>query len=466
MELTASSSKALVTTDVKSVTPKLVQVVLDEDTYTEAISEIIKRDYFPSLTTLEAQHGYLDALDAKDPVLLRDATRKLTQVSTPIRKTPAPTPLINTPQGEWDTPISTRTVTTKYNQSQLEKQFDTNMSLDNFQAKYTSEDNASYPFINKAEEQKKLKYKWMYEKEKSPLLLEDQNESPKLIEGLDEPAPRPGEIASWKYTVKNALMFYPEGHPVQSTENTRIAPKQIVSGNTRFESPDDTNINDHAAATAAAATAAGIDLYGQSESSSELGTPRIEGYTFVSPTPSLNPSQIDSSELMTWGMIEGTPLLINGDQTPGPIFSLPPTPRREMLGMNLSSNASRNIRRRINSMSTPRTSSRSAYGTRLATPNARAALLSPAAKKLLKKSHKSYRSTTDLDPQLRSSYGTSLSGTSLRNVPFSPVRLSSPSAAYIRRSSEASQSSTTTNNMASNNHDNPFISDNSTLKQS
>lgn len=46
-------------------------------------------------------------------------------------------------------------------------------------------------------------------------------------------------------------------------------------------------------------------------------TPRVGGYSFVPATPSPNPSQIDSSELMTWGMIEGTPLLIGGDQTPG-----------------------------------------------------------------------------------------------------------------------------------------------------
>ena len=46
-------------------------------------------------------------------------------------------------------------------------------------------------------------------------------------------------------------------------------------------------------------------------------TPTVGGYGFVSATPSPNPSQVDSSELMTWGMIEGTPLLIGGDQTPG-----------------------------------------------------------------------------------------------------------------------------------------------------
>lgn len=52
-------------------------------------------------------------------------------------------------------------------------------------------------------------------------------------------------------------------------------------------------------------------------SSNVSETPTVGGYGFVSATPSPNPSQVDSSELMTWGMIEGTPLLIGGDQTPG-----------------------------------------------------------------------------------------------------------------------------------------------------
>ncbi|CAG8451226.1 3745_t:CDS:2 [Ambispora leptoticha] len=131
--------------------PKSTEVVLDEDSYTEAISEIIKRDYFPSLKTLEAQHGYLDALSTRDPILLRDATRKLAEINTPMRKTPAATPIIlRTPRGgEWDTPVSTRTSTSTRITSATppEKKYDINLSLDAFQAKYTSEDNASYPLI-------------------------------------------------------------------------------------------------------------------------------------------------------------------------------------------------------------------------------------------------------------------------------------------------------------------------------
>jgi len=45
--------------------------------------------------------------------------------------------------GEWDTPISTSGVGEF--KKPLPKKYNTNMSLDAFQTKYTSEDNASYP---------------------------------------------------------------------------------------------------------------------------------------------------------------------------------------------------------------------------------------------------------------------------------------------------------------------------------
>jgi hypothetical protein len=58
-------------------------------------------------------------------------------------------------------------------------------------------------------------------------------------------------------------------------------------------------------------------LFGFVKGSSNVSeTPTVGGYSFVTATPSPNPSQVDSSELMTWGMIEGTPLLIGGE-TPG-----------------------------------------------------------------------------------------------------------------------------------------------------
>ncbi|CAG8778654.1 17791_t:CDS:2 [Dentiscutata erythropus] len=126
------------------------QEILDEDTYTEALSEIIKKDFFPSLLTLEAQHDYVDAWNSNNPDLIRDATRKLNELTTPSRKPNAPTPRgpgltpgLTGSQGGWDTPVST--TGSNVFKVPAPKISYTNLSLDAFQAKYTSEDNASYP---------------------------------------------------------------------------------------------------------------------------------------------------------------------------------------------------------------------------------------------------------------------------------------------------------------------------------
>ncbi|GBC07504.1 hypothetical protein RclHR1_00750038 [Rhizophagus clarus] len=240
----------------------------------------------------------------------------------------------------------------------------------------------------------------MYEKE-DQLMIEDNKDKAKMIEGPDQS--RNAEIASWKYKVRNSLMFYPEGHDQETVEfeNTRSAPKKIVYSATRFESTEEATIASHAAATAAAAAAAGVDLDSSSNASE---TPTVGGYSFVTATPSPNPSQVDSSELMTWGTIEGTPLLIGGE-TPGRSFQLPPTPRREIIGMNLSNNASRNIRKRNLSMKSPNPYVTQSPLSKIASPRERASFLSPAARKLLRKSN--LPKSVGVDVQLRASYAAS-----------------------------------------------------------
>lgn len=52
-------------------------VVLDEDTYTEAISFIIERDFFPNLSKIKAQHNYLEAQSGGTLVDLQKAGKTL-----------------------------------------------------------------------------------------------------------------------------------------------------------------------------------------------------------------------------------------------------------------------------------------------------------------------------------------------------------------------------------------------------
>ena len=57
--------------------------VLDEDDYTDALSHIIARDFFPGLLEAESKQDYLNALDSRDGEWIAAAGRKLTEIMTP-----------------------------------------------------------------------------------------------------------------------------------------------------------------------------------------------------------------------------------------------------------------------------------------------------------------------------------------------------------------------------------------------
>lgn len=169
------------------------QVVLEEEEYTEALSKIIARDFFPSLVHLDATNGYLDALETRDPRLINASVRRLEEISfTPLAsaqgwtgsQTPSRTPFgtgsetpLGPPRGE---------------PAQKRARYDTDMNLDTFQARYTSEDNSSFTQILDEENRvRKEKWAWAWNAQKR---VEDQRA--KMIENretlLIEPATVPG----------------------------------------------------------------------------------------------------------------------------------------------------------------------------------------------------------------------------------------------------------------------------------
>ncbi|OBZ79084.1 Protein DGCR14 [Grifola frondosa] len=142
------------------------QVVLDEDEYTEALSHIVARDFFPSLVHLDATNDYLDALHSKDPQAIQASVRRLEGLATPVSRhsrpwqTPSQTPYAAGPS---DTPLRTP----RGEAPAKRARYDTNMSLDNFQAKYTSEDNSSFTQILEEENRKRReKWGWAWEAQK------------------------------------------------------------------------------------------------------------------------------------------------------------------------------------------------------------------------------------------------------------------------------------------------------------
>ncbi|KAL1925580.1 uncharacterized protein VTP21DRAFT_463 [Calcarisporiella thermophila] len=430
-------------------------LVLDEDTYTDALSYIIERDFFPDLTKLKAQHEYLDAIESSDPERINRAHHQLTEIArtgkTPRLKTPAPTPKIlsETPIQGFDTPC-----TPSFQESEEEvsnetsnlDKLDLNMSLSAFQAKYTSEDNASFSeLMEKAEAKRRERYKWMFDKETGQLLLEDK---PKVSEDhLLTEAPKNAQIDTWKYKVKNSLMYNPEGvGSVLENSEIRGDPKAILYRNTRLETNDNLTNTSSMLPPSMVNAAQGI----RTPYPLAAPSPDVAGYNLVSATPALSPSDLGGmTPLMTWGTVEGSPLLISGGETPGQQFKLPPQSRRDLIAAKLSDRASKSIRKRAQSRtpapipSTPRT---------LPSPSLRVANLSSAAQNLLKMTGRRPASpTAHTDRQLRASYRSPL----VNNQSGSRSSLATPTPSRLRTSTTPR-----TSNPSSSSSENSSLTDN------
>ncbi len=140
------------------------QTVLEEDEYTAALSHIIARDFFPSLVHLDATNSYLDALETRDPQLIGASVRHLESVNATVRSTARPwqTPS-ETPYGVGpsETPVQHRGSPPASKRARYDTD---NMSIDAFQTRYTSEDNASFTqILNEENVRRREKYGWAWD---------------------------------------------------------------------------------------------------------------------------------------------------------------------------------------------------------------------------------------------------------------------------------------------------------------
>ncbi|KAJ3409345.1 Cytosolic carboxypeptidase 1 [Chytridiales sp. JEL 0842] len=375
------------------------QEILDEDTYITAVSDIIERDFFPDLKRMKVQNQFLDAVQAGDLQAARTLGLQLQRLKTgkpgngDFRQTPArfstvtpssfsmETPIVTgfTPLQGSETPLSTIAESVGEHQTEPEKpEIETNMSLDAFQSRYTSEDNASFAAIlEKSNEERKEKYKWFFDQEKGRMMLEgggsvtggnsvEGGEARRLIEGADRQVV---PIDSWKYKTKNSLMYYTDGAPqtMADLKETRGPPKSISHSATRFTPSYSTQ----QVLTASQANLSERLNTQQVWRNLAKATPALfptgvapgsptgaaSGFGMIPSTPSLEPHEdVDPSELMTWGFIDGTPMLLDsgGDHSDsGPKFSIPPTPKREELGNRLADRASKSLRQKKGGGYTP-----------------------------------------------------------------------------------------------------------------
>lgn len=362
MEATKSNALVRRSTDTELMPPppkriKRPRNVIDEETYTDAISEIIARDFFPGLLETETQQEYLDALDSQDSAWISSAGRRLQQVMTPGRRkgkrgTSIQTPIraSDTPRGfVGDTPMSVISdVTTSIQTAGPE--VNTNLSLDKFQSMYTSEDNESfYKLIDKQNQKRAEKYAWMWSannKLPSKMMLKQKEVEVKLLQSrgslednggardrlaIRDESEKPARPDAWKSKPNNQLMFKPDSveDSIQTIaqkaqKESRAEPKGVAYANTRL--PDEeTRVEDPTVPASPSLSAVRDAIAGKRRVSDlESGfngseTPRVNGYAFVDDEPELE--------------VEVAPPIINlgkGEQVKNP-FVIREQSRREDL---------------------------------------------------------------------------------------------------------------------------------------
>jgi protein DGCR14 len=288
MDSTATQSTALIRkrTDMELMPPpppakriKRPKRILDEDTYTEALSQIIARDFFPGLLETETQQEYLDALESQDEEWIESASRRLQHVMTPGRRRMLATPLRQPRQATaaghtpldfvGDTPASAASAAATSSKRQ-HPGVDTNLSLAAFQSKYTSEDNESfYKLLDKQNQKRVQKYAWLWtgnklpskqqlkQKEVEAKLLAQRGSGALVDDGFArdrlairdredaDAATRPAAPDHWRGAKPhNELMFVPDGVDglvetvaERAQAESRAEPKRIVYENTRAPVP-------------------------------------------------------------------------------------------------------------------------------------------------------------------------------------------------------------------------------------
>ncbi|TLD25438.1 hypothetical protein PspLS_05761 [Pyricularia sp. CBS 133598] len=335
-----TESKALVRkrTDTELMPPpppakriKRPKNVLDEVTYTEALSQIIARDFFPGLLESQTQQEYLDALESKDEEWISSATKRLKNVMTPGRRR-MPSAITATQPGDTprgfasDTPASVQSTLAASTVASEKSHVDISLGLAAFQSQYTSEDNESfYKLLDKQNQKKAEKYAWLWTGNKLPSKMQlKQKEVEERISktrsltddgykkmqlAIKDKDDRKAAPEYWKWQPRNDLMFKPDG--VEDAMETiaeraeaasRAPPKEIVYANTRAPNPDIVVQQDPSRPPSPTLSAMRDAIAGRpraADQDSATGgseTPRVNGYAFVddedpAPEPARKPTE-------------------------------------------------------------------------------------------------------------------------------------------------------------------------------
>lgn len=232
--------------------------VLDDDTFVDTVTEIIRRDFFPGLALSEAKQEYLDALETGDEQWIQEVAQKASGGASSHR-------------GEINGPYARAGLSeqTPANGSSCVKQkpgagrthasdhthYNKDLPLDTFLARYTSEDNESFnALLHRLNQRRRARYAWFRNVNGTTAkggYIDGQAYKSQPSVQLSNPGrgqQHPLISSAQLESARNALMFLPEDQsrisPRSGGLRTRSsqAPKDIAIKNTRFTTrPPDSN---------------------------------------------------------------------------------------------------------------------------------------------------------------------------------------------------------------------------------
>ncbi|KAL6604009.1 hypothetical protein ACP70R_044370 [Stipagrostis hirtigluma subsp. patula] len=449
----SASASALTSTGTSSSKRRRPEV-LDEDTYVAAIERIIERDFFPDLPRLRDRLDWLQAVRSRDPLVLRDAQlkildrrrRRLQHQGPAPTPTPATSTALRSPSF-LTTPSVAPSAAGEGTEEEEDEDVAAALSLDGFFRRFTSEDNESFSrILDKVNQRRRERYAHLLEpaEAKTTPLLEDAKRD-RITDGYGTSGQPPSTLEGARFTAKNLLMYYPADRgeaPLteeERAERLKFMTKEIDRSNTRFHGrADDARPKEEEAAIlyapVAGSTPGGMAYHDPDKAKKydledlrktpnpfylESDKKADNGYSFVR-TPSPAPG-VDESPFMTWGEIDGTPLRLDPEDTPGGAggtetvhFKIPPPPARDVKAHLLSRDAARKIKERSKMYHKPPLPSPVRGGS--ASPRN----LSPAAQKFVRNAiSKSTKSSNTIDESLRASYRGSTPSASTPKTRFS-----------------------------------------------